>query len=401
MNKKILLILLLIGLCYSAMPTLAKKAKYTPESEYKYEQKVLRQEEIEKYERSLLPQSGYMTREEYENASADITNAERVIPEYKLPKDIKMKYIPQPTYELVHYNNPPGSPELHLERRFKFDRQVNGGAITSPNKDILVYPVVYYYVSNQCTAGDLFVIPLDKSLPTLDRVLRSNVVKRIPTPILSTEKDISEKFIYRTMTPIDFSSDGTKLVAKEKIGNVDDGVWQTNLWVYDFNTQQARKIPEIRDAIRYYWLNQGLVLDEKRWDIIPLGFDAQSPDRVVVSAYGYTGKAPRFLGNWSIDCTGERSQLVSLSDPSAQISMNGLKAVKSGVVNPVVVLEEEKKQDKIAKQKRKQSKKEAKQEVKQKKRALKSKLKEMKKEESKAIKQYNRQQHSHAPTGID
>lgn len=378
----------------------AQKAKvYSPEDDYKNQQKILKQQAIENYERSLLPESGAMTVEEYENLSKDIKNSDRVIPEYKMPKDIKMKYVPQPTYKLTHYNDPPGSPELHIERSFKFDRQANEGAITSPNKDMLVYPVVYYYANNQCVASDLFVIPLDKTLPDVDRIERANIIKRIPEPILSTDKNVGTKFIFRSMTPIDFSSNGSKLIAKEKIGNINDGIWQTNLWVYDFYTGTARQLPEIREAIKFYWMNQnGLVLDEKRWDINPLGFDATDPQRIVVSAYGYTGKVPKFLGNWSIDCQGERTQLVSLFEPEVKISMNGFKIVQSGVVDPADVYNDEKKQDKIAKQKRKDTDKAKKLDAKQKKEALNKKLKEMKKNESQVINQYNKQQNVSSPT---
>ncbi|MEI8128227.1 MAG: hypothetical protein WCG95_01290 [bacterium] len=396
MRRKILLITLIIGLCQTFFPSFAfaKKAKIiTPQSEYKYQQKLLRQEEIEKYERGLLPQSGYMTREEYENLSKDVSNEDRVIPEYKLPKDIKMKYIPQPTYKMVRYNDPPGSPELHIERRFKFDKQINAGAITSPNRDILVSPVVYYYANNQCVASDLFVIPLDKTLSDKDRILRANIIKRIEEPILSTEKNISEKFIFRTMTPIDFSSDGSKLVAKEKIGNINDGIWQTNLWVYDFNTKQSKNLSEIRDAIKFYWKSQeGLALDERRWDIYPLGFDVNSPERIIVSAYGYTGKTPTFLGNWSIDCNGERTLLVSLFESATPVSLNGFKLVKDGVVDPAKLYVDEKMQDKIAKQERKSEKKVNQQVLKTKKKDLHNKLKEMTKEETGVVKQYEKKQ---------
>ena len=382
MRRKILFVTLTLGLCqiFSLNSAFAKTVKIiTPEMEHKYQQKVLQREEIEKYKRSLLPKSGCMTREEYEDLSKDISNADRVIPEYKAPKDIKMKYVPQPTYKMVRYNNPPGSPELHIERRFQFDRQMNAGGITSPNKDILVSPVVYYYANNQCTACDLFVIPLDKTLPDVERILRANIIKRVETPILSTEKNISEKFIFRTMTPVDFSPDGLKLVAKEKIGNVNDGIWQTNLWVYDFNTKQSKNLSEIREAIKFYWKTQeGLVLDEKRWDIYPLGFDANSPERVVVSAYAYTGKTPKFLGNWSIDCNGERTLLVSLFEASAPISVNGFKLVQDGVLDPIKVYDDEKRQDKIVKQKRKDEKKAKQLELQQKKNDLKKRLKEIK-----------------------
>lgn len=402
--NKILLFFLITGLCQICFidAAFAKQAKVnTPQNQYKYQQKVLRAEEIEKYERSLLPQSGFMTTEDYEALSKDISNSERVIPEYKMPKNIKMKYVPQVTYKIVKYNNPPGSPELHLARNFKYDRQTMGGAITSPNKDILVYPVVYYYANNQCTAGDLFVVPLDTSLPVVDRILRSNIVKKIPDPIISTPKEISEKFTFRSLTPIDFSPDGTKLVAKEKIGNMNDGIWKTNLWVYDFNSRQAKELCEIRDAIRFYWKNQGVVLDEKRWDITPLGFDVNDPERVIVSAFGYTGKVPKFLGNWSIDCNGERTLLVSLLDADVKVSINGFKLEKSGVVNPVEVLGAEKKADKEIKKKRKADKKAIKKDKNAKKKALNKKLREMKHEEVQTLKQYNKNQSSHAVTGAD
>lgn len=402
-----LIFFLLFAFCFLSFtphPVFAKKAKVsTPHSEYLRQQKALRDFEIEKYKRSLLPQSGYMTAEEYEELSKDIFNSERVVPPRTLPKDVKMKYVPQPTYKLTHYNDPPGSPELHIPRRFQFDRQINCSGIISPNKDIMVYPAVYYYVTNQCTASDLFIIPLDQKLNDVDRVARANVVKRIPAPILSTEKNISEKFTFRTMTPIDFSVDGSKLITKEKIGNINDGIWKTNLWVYDFNTRQAKNLSEIRDAIRFYWMNkENLVLDEKRWDIHPLGFDANNPERIIVSAYGYTGKTPKFLGTWSIDYKGERSMLISLSgSDNVKISVNGFKLTQSGVMNPAEAYSNEKQQDKIAKKNRKEEKKAKKQDFKKKKQALNNRLKEMKKEESQTVKEYQKQQRITAPTGVD
>lgn len=384
-------------------PVFAQKVKVlTPQQQYKYKQNVLRQEVKEKYERSLLPQSGFMTREDYEELSKDIPNSEKIIPPYKLPKNTKMKYIPQPIYKLVHYNNPPGSPELHIPLRFKFDRQVNCQGIVSPNKDIMVYPVVYYYANNQCTAGDLFIIPLDEKLLYVERVKGANVVKRISTPILSTPKDISEKFIFRTMTPIDFSPDGTKLIAKEKIGNVNDGIWKTNLWVYDFTTAQAKHLSEIRDAIIFYWKNkENFNLDDKRWDIEPLGFDAENPDRIIVSAYGYTGTTPKFLGNWSIDCNGEQSRLISLFTAKANISLSGLKLVQSGVIEPPLVYANEKNEDKLAKKEQKKNQKTKKEELKSKKKALKNTLKQMKEEENKTLQEYNKQYEIKGITGAD
>ena len=313
-----------------------------------------------------------------------------------------MKYVPRPIYKLARYNDPPGTAELHIEKKFYADRQVNGASITSPNRDIMVYPTVYYYAYSGSVAGDLFVIPLDKSLPDVERLSRANIIKRNPEPILSTDKSIGERFIFRTMTPVDFSSDGSKLVAKEKIGHSFDGIWKTNLWVYDFNTKQAKMLPEIRDAIKFYWYNEkGLVLDEKRWDIYPLGFDINDPNRIVVEAYGFTGRKTNFLGCWSIDCSGERSMLVSLFDTDAKISVNGYKLVQDGIVNPKEVYSDYKKDKKLAKKMKKDKKKAKKHDKKVKKHALKKKLKEMKKEEASVLRNYNKKQKISAPTGVE
>ncbi len=393
-NKVQKVIILFFALCFLSQTichAFTKKPKiYTPKDEYKHQQKVLRREEIQKYKRSLLPESGYMTREEYEQRTVDIPNSQKTVPEYKQPKDIKMKYIPQPIYKLARYNNPPGSVELHIGRVLNFDRQFVCPGITSPNKDILVYPLLYYYATNQCTCADLFIIPLDKTLPDVQRIQQANIIKRVQIPILSTDKDISVKYIFRSLTPVDFSTDGSKLLVKEKTGDINDGIWQTNLWIYDFNKKSAKKIPEIREAIKFYWANKNeLILDEKRWDIYPLGFDANNPERIVVSAYGYTGKMPVFLGVWSIDCNGERSMLVSLFKDNAQISMNGYKLIKEGVIDPALVYNNEKRETKIAKKAKKAEKKANKAEKKHKKQELHKKLKEMKKEEKRVLHNFN------------
>lgn len=405
---KVLLCILIAGLCQVTLDSFFRVAmaknrhSNTPYQEYVYQQKVLRQIEKAKYHRSLLPESGFMTKAEYEKRSMDVPTSDTVIPEPKLPKDINMKYIPQPVFKLTRYNDPPGSPEVRIDRKFNFDRQVNGQGITSPDRSFMVYPAIYYYVENQCTAADLFVIPLDKTLPDVDRILRANVIKKDQTPILSTDKNISEKYTFRTLTPVDFSPDSSKLIVKEKIGYTYDGIWKTNLWVYDFETKTARNLCEIRDAIRYYWLNtKGTVLDEKRWDIYPLGFSANDPSIIVINAYGYTGTTPKFLGTWSIDCKGERSELVSLFNPEAEISINGFKLVKSGVVNPTDLVGDQKQKDKIIKQKRKIEKKAKKQILKEGKKVFKLKIKEMKQQESVVKKQYKEQQKINGSTAID
>ena len=75
---------------------------------------------------------------------------------------------------------------------------------------MLVYPAVYYYAETDCTSCDLFLIKLDSTLSDTEKAMRANIVKKDEIPLISTDKDITTKYIFRTLTPIDFSNDNKK-----------------------------------------------------------------------------------------------------------------------------------------------------------------------------------------------
>lgn len=317
--------------------------------------------ETEKYEKSRLPESGYMTVAEYEAKSRGKSKKEineKILDNAEMPKDENMVYVPQKKFKLVKYNDPVGSPELTLPRKLNFDRQINAQGIISGDYEKLVYPAVYYYAQNDCTSCDLFLINLDSSLTYLEKVKKANILNKEPEPLISTSKDIDTKFIFRTLTPIDFSTDNTKLVVKEKVGHRHDGIWKTDLWVYDFETKTAKKLPQIREAIVNYWaMSGGVDFDEKRWDIYPMGFDANDENRVVVCAYAYTGDIPKFLGTWSIDIYGENSKLESLTGEAFPVATVGYRMEQEADVIPVSEVEFEAKQAKeLEKAKEKETK---------------------------------------------
>ena len=295
-------------------------------------------DEKEKYRKSKMPESGYMTVEEYEALSRGKSKKEindDILDKAEMPKDENMVYIPQKKFKLVKYNDPVGSPELTLPRKLNFDRQINAQGIVSGDFTKLVYPAVYYYAQSDCTSCDLFLINLDSSLSDIEKVKKANIINREEEPLISTSKDIDTKFIFRTLTPIDFSADNTKLVVKEKVGHRHDGIWKTDLWIYDFETKEARKLPQIRDAIVNYWAMAGGVdFDEKRWDVYPMGFDANDENRVVLCAYAYTGDVPKFLGTWSIDVYGENARLESLSGASFPVATVGYRLEQEAEVIP-------------------------------------------------------------------
>ncbi len=311
-------------------PIMKKRDKGVAECIYQNE--VEKVEATEKYEKSRMPESGYMTVEEYEAKSRAKSKAEIEVEEAQIPKDSNMVYVPQKTFKLVKYNDPIGSPELTLPRKLNFDRQINAQGIISGDKTMMVYPAVYYYAETDCTSCDLFLIKLDPSLPDTEKAMRANIIQRDEQPLISTDKDIETRFIFRTLTPIDFSSDNKKLVVKEKVGHRHDGIWKTDLWVYDFETKQATKFPQVRDAIVNYWANkEGIDFDEKRWDIYPLGFDANDDNRVILSAYAYTGDVPKFLGTWSVDVNGNIVKPEDFDGVSIPVSVIGYRLAEDSV----------------------------------------------------------------------
>ena len=315
-----------------------------------YRNKIDKVCETEKYEKSRMPKSGYMTVEEYEAESRGKSKKEineQLLDKAEIPKDEHMVYIPQRHFKLVKYNDPVGSPELTLPRKLNFDRQINAQGIVSGDYTKLVYPAVYYYAISDCTSCDLFLINLDSTLSNLEKVKKANVLNREEKPLISTSKDIDTKFIFRTLTPIDFSSDNTKLVVKEKVGHRHDGIWKTDLWVYNFSTKEAIKLPQIREAIVNYWeMAGGVDFDEKRWDIYPMGFDSNDENRVIVCAYAYTGDVPKFFGTWSIDIYNKTSKLESLTGSDVSVSMVGYRLEQEEDVIPMSEMETEAKRAK-------------------------------------------------------
>lgn len=314
--------------------------------EIKYEYNVLKEDLQFKKDGQILNRvpTGYMTVKEYEKQSEykDKTTLEYDIPKIERPTDFK--YIPKPLYKIVKYNDPPGKAELKLGRRLFVKRQVNGQGIVSPDYTKLVYPAVYYYNDSGSVAADMFVIPLDENESNLTRILKANTAKRHADPILSTDKAIDNYAAFRSLTPVDFNADGTKLLAKEKLGSSEDGIWETRIYIYDFNEKKSYDLNKVREAIKYYWKEyMDLELVAKRWDIIPLGFDSAKPDTVIVQGYAYTGELPVYLGTWSINSDGEGTKLVSFDKEYApSISSNGYKIVEDGVEEYQTVLKEEK-----------------------------------------------------------
>lgn len=262
------------------------------------------------------------TMEEYKREAQKQAEKNKQIPAPQVEKDEKIVDIPEPQITLQKYNNPPGQVDIDLSN-LKKKRKVNSIGVASPNYDLLAYTSVFYYPASKTVSSELYVLPLDESEPVKERIANANIKDGI-TSIYKTGMDSLTVDLQRTLTIVDWSADGKRIALKEKIASIEDGMWKTNLLVYDFTTKKMKDLPEVREAIKYYWLNkEKLDLNEVRWDIYPMGWDSLNPDRIIVFAYAYTGEKPKYLGAWSIDYEGDRTKQMSLTDTSFEVAQNG------------------------------------------------------------------------------
>lgn len=265
------------------------------------------------------------TFDEYISMSKEIRREDIKLPEPKYDRDTDKIDFPDPKVQIKKYNVPPGTQDIDLTMLVK-QRKVNSIGAISPDHTRMVYSSVYYYPTENQTSSDMYAINLDSSLP-LETVLKTaNPLNQDYDPILTAGTDDLMRNSIKSLVLVDWSADGKKVAVKEKIGSNRAGIWKTSLLVYDFEKQQGKDLNELREAIRYWWKNnKNLDLIDYMWDIYPVGWDAVNPDRIIVYAFAFSTKRPKFLGTWSIDANGDISQLLSLDRTDFAISTNGLK----------------------------------------------------------------------------
>ena len=265
------------------------------------------------------------TVEEYKEMSRDIKREQRKVAPAKIIQDEKLVKVPEPRYQIVKYNLPPGVQNIDL-RNLVRERQVTSIGVISPKQDKLAFTSVYYAGYNDKVSSEVFYIDLDTSKPIKQRVKTASLMNKKQVKLIDAGVKEEYPTLFRTLTIVDWSQDGTKLAVKERVGSSTFGIWQTNLWVCDLSDNTTKQLVEVRDAVKYWWKeNKNINIDDYRWDIVPIGWDEVNSQRIVVCAYAYTNKKnAMFLGIFSVDANGQNSQLISSSPMSLNISTNGL-----------------------------------------------------------------------------
>ncbi len=270
-----------------------------------------------------------VTMEDYYKLAADKKRKDFVIPspEFNTDSDI---ILPNPQYRVVRYNNPPGQRNIDLSQLVS-KRVATAPGILSPDKTKMVYTKSVFFPMYAQTASAAYVINIKSKSDAYEILYNTNVIQGEINPIVSVGTDEFQSVRFQTLFPIDWSKDSNKIAFKEKIGSNINETWQTNIIIYDFKSKNWKRLTAIREAIIYWWRqNKQIELKDYMWDIFPVGWDKNNPERLIVYAYAFTSDNPLFLGTWSIDYNEEKSALISIDSTSAQIDLNGfgLKEVK-------------------------------------------------------------------------
>jgi hypothetical protein len=237
------------------------------------------------------------------------------------------KLAAQEDFEFKKYNNPPGSQDLDFFGIYG-KRQIDSISVVAPDFSKMIYTEIHFYPSLCQLTTELFLVDLPNAKTPMEKVMDAKSYDKKPLKFYAPGMNEVQPQIFRTMTVVDWSADGTKILAKEKIAENLRGFLETRVWVYEVDTQKTYHVQNLRRQIEGYWSQKGLELSQAKWDINPIGWyepnSGKSSDKLLVSVYGFKPDKTRvFLGEWLVDYkTGDAS---FITNPNAYpASQNGM-----------------------------------------------------------------------------
>ena len=234
--------------------------------------------------------------------------------------------VPQGDYRFVKYNDLAGEKELDL-LNLKVEKQLNTAGCISPDFSKLAYSQVYFYPSINRVASELFYINLDKTKPPMKSVREATIKDRVEIPLLSKGLENVNSQIFKTIIPVDWSYDSSKLLIKTRYGETQRDLWECSTWIYDFDTNKIHELSNLKKDIRDDYLKRfGVILSAYQWDVQPIGWDINNHERIIVYAYGMKRDKHRiFLGAWSVGYKNGDILFLSKTKNNYQIGKYGYK----------------------------------------------------------------------------
>lgn len=274
------------------------------------------------------------TVQEWEQESQALPLSDRELEPWKEEEPNEKISYPKPNFTFERYNYPPGSREVDISDIKK--NLYSYPYIVADNEcHYAAYPRYYYSPDLNQITSEFFVEKLDTSKNKTRRILDYNHNQEDRVPVVESGMRKTYKDLFNGLSLVDWSSDGKKVLIKEKIGSCYGGIYKTYLYVHFLPDGAKRaytiKLENLDRAIKKYYLNyQNLQIVKYRYDIQPLGFSAENEDIIIALSYVYDKNNNKiFLGAWGYNIETNEIMLFTKSGVDFKISSNGLILVKS------------------------------------------------------------------------
>ena len=269
------------------------------------------------------------TVDEWKFEARNIPLADREIKEEKEEIDKKKFYVPELKYTFEAYNYPQGKRELNFED-VKKKPHYSSYLVVDNNCRYAAYSHYFYQPQTNQISSTFFVEELDTTKTKTRRILDFKHNQKERMPIIGSGMVDLYPNLFHGLTLVDWSKDSNKLLIKEKIGSTQNGVYKTKLYVHFLKTKirsgHTIKLVDFDKSIQRYfleWENKQIV--KYRYDIEPLGFSAENDNIVVCLLYVYDNDNNKlYLGTWGYDCVKRETILISKTNTTPMISVNGL-----------------------------------------------------------------------------
>lgn len=214
--------------------------------------------------------------------------------------------------------------------------------VVSPDKSVFVYSEVMFIASLRQTYSRVYWVkvpplpmypprkPSEPAPPVISVETyhnRFNPQKNIQGRKLLTHTGSSQakRFDFKTLTIVDWSASGKRLLLKERSGILHLGLRTSNILVHDELTGIVTVYPEVHRVISYYWQTKKNMpeLPDMSFDIQPLGWQVNSDSVILLKAWAYDNSKKKFLGVWQYDINEERTKLLQLNNTPVTVAANG------------------------------------------------------------------------------
>src|SRR5690606_37299553 len=120
---------------------------------------------------------------------------------------------------------------------------------------------------------------------------------KIRKSIVAVGYDKVKRHDFKTLTVVDWSASGQRLLIKERNGMLHVGLRTSDILIYDQGQGVVTVYPEIHRIIKHYWSTKANLphIESLAWDLQPLGWEPDSDNVILLKAWAYDQKEKKFL----------------------------------------------------------------------------------------------------------